>query len=333
MALRVNSITAQFTRLPLSPLGTLTISCIGIRFKSTAPTKEKREKEIAAAQFPPHHGEKIWMFSHILDGMMVYSHRPVLKANKSLRQIAFTGKKLKPSKFRKDYWRPFALIQFPEGFGAVGRSVYARLRECKKLHELSWSDEMLFDKNGHPLTKLERGAKVNDLKTSTIADVAAVLRGLGKGNKIWVPMTDDPNILVNLDAADEKNLKKEEDGSVKARLKVQIWWRDDKDRHFAESWPPNVSHYRFDQAAVEEMGTAEEENPEENPDAKEEEEAKEGQEQEGTEKEGAEKEGTEKKAADSEAADEKPADQQKTSQKTTDQKGADQKSADRTNSV
>ncbi|KAI1807955.1 transcriptional regulation of mitochondrial recombination-domain-containing protein [Daldinia bambusicola] len=317
MALRVNSITAQFTRLPLSPLGTLSISCIGIRFKSTAPTKEKREKEIAAAKFPPHHGEKIWLFHHILDGMMVYSHRPVLKANKALQQIAFTGKKLKPSKFRKDYWRPLAMIQFPEGYGEVGRSIYARLRECKKLHELSWNDEMFYDKDGKPLTKLERGAKVNDLKTNTVADMAAVLRGLGKGNKIWVPMTDNPKILVNLDAADQKNLKTEDDGVMKARLKVQIWWTDDKDRHFAQSWPPNVSHYRFDQAAIEPMDTPGEENPEE--------EAKEGQEQEGTEKEGTEKEGAEKKATDSEAADDKPAEQQEISQKTTDQKGADQK--------
>ncbi|KAK6950122.1 hypothetical protein Daesc_008448 [Daldinia eschscholtzii] len=298
MALRVNTIAAQFSsRLPLGPLG---ISWIGVRFKSTAPTKEKRAKELAAAQPPEHHGEKIWMFSHILEGMTVYSHRPVLKANKALRQISFTGKKLKPSKFRKDYWRPFAMIQFPEGFGEVGRSVYQRLAECKKLHELWWGDDKFYDKDGKPLTKHERGAKINDLKTSTIADVAAVLGGLGKGNKIWMPMSKNYRILANLDAADKNNLKTEDDGIVKARVKVQVWWVDDKDRNFASSWPPNVTHYRFDEAAIEEMTSENEENIK----------------QEGEEvKEGQDQEGVEKKATDSEAPGEKPASQQETSQK------------------
>ncbi|KAF3063610.1 hypothetical protein GL218_01425 [Daldinia childiae] len=305
MALRVNSITVQFNRLPLG------ISWTGLRFKSTAPNKEKREKELAASAFPEHHGEKIWIYGHILDGMTVLSHRPVLKANKALRQLSFNGKKLKPSKFRRDYWRPFAMIQFPEGFGEVGRSVFQRMRECKKLHELSWSDDMFYDKEGKPLTKHERGSKINDQKTNTVADMAAVLGGLGKGNLVWMTVSQDPNILANLEAGDEKNLKKDEDGVVKALVKAQVWWADDKDRNFAKSWSPNVTHYRFDQAAIEEMGVDTKALPEQDSESGE------------TAKEGEDQEGTDKKVTDQKLVDqEEIGGQKRTDQKETGQKNS-----------
>ncbi|KAI0115119.1 transcriptional regulation of mitochondrial recombination-domain-containing protein [Daldinia grandis] len=308
MALRVNPITVQLSRLPLG------ISWTGLRFKSTAPNKEKRKKELAASKFLEHHGEKIWVHGHILEGLTVYSHKPVLKASKALRQLAFNGKKLKPSKFRSDYWRTFALIQFPEGFGAVGRSVYQRLRECKKLHELSWSDDMFYDKIGKPLTKHERGSKLNDQKTNVVADMAAVLGGLGKGNQIWMPVSQDPKILANLEAGDEKNLKKEND-VVKALVKAQVWWFDDEDRNFAKSWPPNVTHHRLYDATLEEMGDEAEEFPEEDPESEE------------AAKEGEDQEETDKKVADQEEVDQKPADQEEVGEKRADQKEADQKNS------
>ncbi|KAI2785157.1 transcriptional regulation of mitochondrial recombination-domain-containing protein [Daldinia loculata] len=307
MALRVNSITVQFSRLPLG------ISWTGLRFKSTAPNREKREKELAASTFPEHHGEKIWIYGHILEGMTVLSHRPVLKANKALKQLSFNGKKLKPSKFRRDYWRPFAMIQFPEGFGDVGRSIYQRMRECKKLHELSWTDDMLYDKLGKPLTKLERGQRINDQKSNTIADMAAVLGGLGKGSLIWMAVSQDPKILANLEAGDEKNLKKDEDGVVKALVKAQVWWADDKDRNFAKSWPPNVTHYRFDQATIEEMGMDTKEFVEQHSESAE------------ATEEGEDQEGADKKETDQEAADQKSVNQEEIGQKRTGQKEADQK--------
>ncbi|KAI0847749.1 transcriptional regulation of mitochondrial recombination-domain-containing protein [Daldinia vernicosa] len=316
MALRVNSITVQFKRLPLG------ISWTGLRFKSTATNKEKRQKELAASEFQVHHGEKIWIYSHILEGMTVYSHRPVLKANKALRQLTFNGKKLKPSKFRRDYWRTFAMIQFPEGFGDVGRSVFQRLRECKKLHELSWDNDMFYDKDGKPLTKHERGSKINDQKTNTVADMAAVLGGLGKGSRIWMTVSQDPKILANLEAGDEKNLKKDENGVVKALVKAQVWWFDDKDRNFAKSWPPNVTHYRFDQAAIEEMGTDTEAPPEQ--DSESGEAAKEGEDQEGVDQKSADQEEVGQKRADEKEADQKRAGKKKAGQKKADKKEADQ---------
>ncbi|KAI0145940.1 transcriptional regulation of mitochondrial recombination-domain-containing protein [Hypoxylon sp. NC0597] len=250
MALRVNSITAQLGRLSLG------ISRTSIRFSHTNKREEKRRKELERSQFPPHHGEKIWILNHFLDGMTVYSHSPVVKAKKSLRQLPFNGKKLKPRKFRKDYWRPLAMIQFPEGYGEVGRSVFQRLRECKTLHELAWGDDMFYAEDGKPLTKHERGKKLNDQKANTIADMAAILGGTGKGNKIWMPVTEDPKELANLAADDEKNVKEDKQG-VKALVKAEVWWVNDQDRNFAESWPSNISHHRFDEAALKAFGITE----------------------------------------------------------------------------
>ena len=81
---------------------------------------------------------------------------------------------------RRDYWRPLAMIELPEGYGEVGRSLYQRLRECKTLHELAWGDEMYHDdKTGRLLTRSERGRKLKDQKPYIVADIAAVLGGIG----------------------------------------------------------------------------------------------------------------------------------------------------------
>ncbi|KAI1777831.1 transcriptional regulation of mitochondrial recombination-domain-containing protein [Hypoxylon cercidicola] len=262
MALRPNSITAQLAKLSLG------IRRTGIRFSSTdakaekAEKAEKRRREIEACKFPPHHGEKIWIFNHFLEGMTVYSHNPVMKANKALRQIPFNGKKLRPSKLRKDYWRPMAMIQFPEGQGEVGRSVFQRLRECKSLHELAWGDDMFYDKDGKPLSKHERGKRLNDQKANTIADIAAVLGGQGKGNKIWKSISqDDPAGLADVETSDESNLLQDAEGGVKALVKAEVWWMNDQDQKYAEKWPANVTHHRFAEAMLEELSP--EENAEE----------------------------------------------------------------------
>ncbi|KAI1213015.1 transcriptional regulation of mitochondrial recombination-domain-containing protein [Annulohypoxylon truncatum] len=248
MALRVSPITAQLAKLSLG------ISRTSIRFNQISAKDAARRTEIAKSVQAPGHGEKIWIFFHIIDGFTVYSHQPVLQATKALRQISFNGKKLKPSKFRKDYWQTLAMIGFPEGYGAVGRSVYQLLRECKMLHQLSWDDDMFYTNDEdtgkrYPRTKTTRGRKLNDMKTTTIADMAAVLGGLGKGNKIWQPVTENPEELLNLAAEDENNLKTDEDG-VKALVKAKIWWLDDLDRNYAESWPSSVTHHRFDRSDV-----------------------------------------------------------------------------------
>ncbi|KAI1490050.1 transcriptional regulation of mitochondrial recombination-domain-containing protein [Biscogniauxia mediterranea] len=229
--------------------------------KEAKANKNKQEPTV----FPPGHGEKIYIFCHFLNGLTAYSHEPVLKALKALRQTSYNGKKLKPSKLRKDYWRPLAMIQFPEGLGGVGRSIYHRLRECKKLHEFAWDDSIFYEPGTHrPRTLQERGRVLNDQKANAVADMAAVLGGLGKGNKIWVTDPEDAAAAEGKEevssasvirVADEDKVEvTKPDGEVASLIKVSIWWADKEDRKFAKSWPKNVTHYLFDEAQLAPLG-------------------------------------------------------------------------------
>lgn len=205
-------------------------------------------------------GYRVILFSFFLNRSKTLILILDLKAHKALRQLPFTGKKLKPSKFRRDYWRPLAMIQIPEGCGVVGRSVYNLLMECKKLHELYWEDSLLYNKEGKPLNRHERGRKINDQRINTIADMAAILGGQGKGNKIWQKVTEDPKELAILDVG-EDTIVRDEDGVVKARVKAEVWWTDIQNHKHARSWTSNVTHYRFEDAALEKLldeGTEEE---------------------------------------------------------------------------
>jgi hypothetical protein len=153
-----------------------------------------------------------------------------------------------------------AMIQFPEGQGEVGRSVYQRLRECKKLHEYSWPDSLLFDETSkRTLTKRERGHRLNDQRANTVADIAAVLGGLGKGNKIVVSTADategesrDASVTGEGQAqtqAQGEELVKTEDG--KTLVQATVWWSNALDRNYAKAWPKNVRHELFEEAVLE----------------------------------------------------------------------------------
>ncbi|ETS80455.1 hypothetical protein PFICI_07984 [Pestalotiopsis fici W106-1] len=215
--------------------------------RKAAKKAEKKQKPRIEPNFEPGHGEKIWLFSHLVDGLTVYSHSPVLKANKALRQLPFNGKKLKPSKMRKDYWRPMALIQFPEGMGHIGRSVFHIMREFRMQHDLAWSDKYLVHAKSHrTLTRLERGERLNTAqKPNAIADMAAVLGGLGRGNKMWLPVVEGVTDLVETSGATRTN---EESGSTEALLRTTVFWADKLDKNFAQEWPANVSHYELSEA-------------------------------------------------------------------------------------
>lgn len=160
-----------------------------------------------------------------------------------LKQLPYTGKKLKPSSLRKDYWAPMAWINFNPGHGEVGRSVFQKLRELKHLHEVAWGDDMLYktydeyteqEKKGaekamkegrvpgRPIrSKRERGIAINAQKKNSIADMAVVLAGKGPGNKMKL-----------------KNL--EEGGEGLAGVTVR--WANNYDRNYAAKWSHNVAH-------------------------------------------------------------------------------------------
>jgi hypothetical protein len=191
------------------------------------------------------YAEKIFLYNHTEANHVVYSHTWPLKvravltlshmttntdhsqANKALRQIPFNGKKLRPAAIRKDYWRPMAVIEFAKGQGEVGRSVLHKLREFRKRHELEWGDEATIDEmrklikpgrgGGHEL-----GRVLNDQKANSVADIAAVLAGVGKGNRIWA--------------------KPQQDDNAGELHQATIYWAEELDQAYAQSWPQNVSH-------------------------------------------------------------------------------------------
>ncbi len=129
------------------------------------------------------------------------------------------------------------MIQFPDGLGAVGESVDQRLREFKRLHELSWGDELLFKEDGSPTTKQERGRLLNDQKANAIADMAAVLAGAGGGNKIWTREPGSGPASPRTSPARETTA-----GEERQLLDVVVYWENESLRDYAESWSANVSH-------------------------------------------------------------------------------------------
>ncbi|KAM7200994.1 transcriptional regulation of mitochondrial recombination domain containing protein [Naviculisporaceae sp. PSN 640] len=170
---------------------------------------------------PKGHGENIWLWHHTDAGHVVYSLTPQMDSNKALAQFPYTGKKLVPPKLRRDYWAPFLQIQFPAGQGEIGRSVWQKLLELKKRHELEWGDEVR--QEYYCMSREERGRAINDQRANVIADIAAVLGGLGKGNKIV--------------------LKDEKTGKEAGLCDAKVFWTNARDRFYAASWPENVTHW------------------------------------------------------------------------------------------
>ncbi|KAH7160009.1 transcriptional regulation of mitochondrial recombination-domain-containing protein [Dactylonectria estremocensis] len=197
---------------------------------------------------PKGHGENIWVFTHRRSDQIIYSFEPQLSGFHGLKQLPFNGKKTKPAKLRKDYWSPIAQISLPTGQGSIGRSVFQKLRELKHLHEVAWDDEFRYkpleeytpadkkriaeeEKKGNPgyrpiRTKQERGIALNRQKPNAVADMAAVLSGVGRGNKI-----------VTSESAD---------GIEQQLMEVTVNWANDQDREYAYEWSDNVTHGLFE---------------------------------------------------------------------------------------
>ncbi|KAF4123207.1 hypothetical protein GMORB2_6757 [Geosmithia morbida] len=192
---------------------------------------------------PPGHGEKIWIWSHRRTDQTIYTLRNRL-------DIPYNGKKLKPAKLRPDYWSRMATVELPPGQGVIGRSIYQKLRELKKLHELEWDDDIRvrpesdFSKADvkqakkaleegreyRPMrSKRERGVALNAQKKNSIADLAAVLAGQGRGNRL---------VTSNDEAGGE---------GAGELLPVTVNWANDQDRNYAEEWSSNVTHGLYEE--------------------------------------------------------------------------------------
>lgn len=145
-----------------------------------------------------------------------------------------------------------ALIQFAPGLGVVGQNVFQKLREFRRLHELSWGYQ---EKEFRGMKKDDRGRAIHNQKSNSIADMAAVLGGAGRGNRIVagsekskVPLHLLPSRLASRLAEIEKSrpvidgVDVETKDGRKKLVQATIFWADELDRCWARSWPKNVSH-------------------------------------------------------------------------------------------
>ncbi|OAA58479.1 hypothetical protein SPI_06552 [Niveomyces insectorum RCEF 264] len=219
--------------------------------QSPEPTSSSRQTRHKPGRAPKGHGEQIWVYNHVVTNQVVYSHAPVLKSTRALKQLPFNGKKTKPAKLRKDYWKPLALIQFNKGSGVIGQTVFQKLREFRRLHELSWGHQA---SQLYALDRRERGAALNDQRANCIADIAAVLAGAGAGNKMrkkvrapWISWTGGKT-------AEDKALHRQRVQEAEAEAAAAaaasppklapatVFWANEYDRNIAESWSENVVH-------------------------------------------------------------------------------------------
>lgn len=178
------------------------------------------------------------------------------QSNKAFRQLSYTGKKLIPAKLRKDYWRLLAVVEFGPGRGDVGRSAFQKLRELRKRHLLEWEDEALLR-----MTRRERGQALNDQRGNSVADMAAVLAGVGKGNRVlFDPEAERQKQQERARRQQKRGEKKaavkgvDEDGVVEVKKagekgeetvklhQATVYWANEQDKYYAESWTENVTH-------------------------------------------------------------------------------------------
>ncbi|KAG5924054.1 hypothetical protein E4U61_001710 [Claviceps capensis] len=190
------------------------------------------------------HGEKIWVFTHRRSDQVIYSITYPLRFYDGMEQLPFNGKKTKPATLRKDYWSVMARLDLPKKQSEVGLSVYQKLRELKHLHEVCWGDEIMCKSHWEftdsqkktaakkkaegrhyevVRTRGERARALNRQKPNAIADMAAVLSGQGKGNKMVLTSDDGARDL----------------------LPVTIRWAHGYDKEYAESWSANVTHEEY----------------------------------------------------------------------------------------
>ncbi|KAL0253070.1 hypothetical protein SLS55_010520 [Diplodia seriata] len=150
-------------------------------------------KKAFFAQKATEQGRHIFIYNNIRTNQTVCSLERSLNNHDALSQLAYAGKKTIPAALRKDVWRPMAIVTFPSP--AQGRSVYQKLREFRKLHELHWDNNQEYPmlppetqkriKEGKAApTKKERAKIIMDQKANTIADLAALLKTHDEGGSV-----------------------------------------------------------------------------------------------------------------------------------------------------
>ncbi|KAF6843850.1 hypothetical protein CMUS01_01690 [Colletotrichum musicola] len=204
--------------------------------------------------------EKIYVWANPLSRQVVYSIEPRIIQRKALRQLPFNGKKTKPAKLRLDYWSQMAMIELPAG---TRHDVYKKLRELRQLHELSWSDDIIDQERNRrrdePIklsSKRILGRALNNQYANTVADIAAVLGGVGYRNSM-ICAAENCEYTVPRRAKGKTEGKEWEEelpqvirGQRAMLLPAKVHWANDRDRHYAAKWTRNVKHELLPDATI-----------------------------------------------------------------------------------
>ncbi|KAK4039217.1 transcriptional regulation of mitochondrial recombination-domain-containing protein [Parachaetomium inaequale] len=235
---------AAAASVPAPPAAAATVAGVPATAVGGAQRISKKGPHRSRSVMPPGHAERIWVHNHIMANHTVYSLTPEMNSTKAFRQFVFTGKKNVPAALRKDYWRPLAIVEFASGKGDVGRSVFHKLRELKKRHQLEWDDARLLQ-----MSKRERGAELNDQRGNFVADLAAVLAGRGKGNRVLASggvKAGEKGVVEVVEGGDkvaeEGGEKKKKKKGVKKLHGATVYWANEQDKYYAEEWTDNVTH-------------------------------------------------------------------------------------------
>ncbi|KAL2048295.1 hypothetical protein N7G274_000206 [Stereocaulon virgatum] len=199
------------------------------------------------------HGQYIYIYNNIRTNQVVYSLTRHLNNQDSLAQLPFIGKKTVPARLRKDLWTPFCMVYFPHPH--LGLAAYRKLREFRRLHELSYPREVITVKEGKYRGNLmdtkARGKALMDQKANSVADLAAVLLQAEKGpsGEAIAAARKRRARIEHLHKVRREKIKDkgvwdftkaiEMGGGVQG---VMVRWANPLDAEYAETWPEAVVH-------------------------------------------------------------------------------------------
>ncbi|PYH43779.1 mitochondrial 54S ribosomal protein mL67 [Aspergillus saccharolyticus JOP 1030-1] len=248
------------------------------------------------------HGKNIFVYHNIRTNQVVYSLTRYLEKNNVLRQMIYHGKKTVPATLRKDMWVPYYSVHFTSS--QLGLRAYHLLREFSMQRQLAPPREMVTiteewlqrkrprdpqqaekfdkeyaDKKGWLMKPKDRARIVMDQKSTSVADIAAVLaiqaeeikNGFATGERGYLSraarrrrrqarikeaavaaaqLERVTNFEKTLSIPRQVDYKiqevVEEDPVTRARLEeenaVKILWTDLHDAHYAAEWPARVFH-------------------------------------------------------------------------------------------
>ncbi|CUS13709.1 unnamed protein product [Tuber aestivum] len=180
---------------------------------------------------PPDHGKYIYIYNNLLNNRVLYSLSRTLDNKDALRQLTFVGKKSVPAALRKDVWAPMATVTFKETL--MGANTFRMLREFRRLHETSYSKELL------QKSKKERTRILMNQKANSIADLAESIRmQVDRIKKIANPPPLKKGHKPRKNPPIELAIPQEGDVVVK--------WSNIYDAQYAEAWPEVVMHGRLE---------------------------------------------------------------------------------------